>query len=99
MGFLRDRRWAVYQPNGSGSRPVRQYLWTDAFNNRIQEFSSNGTFKTKWGSLGGTNGQFEVPVDVAVDRSGLAYVVDFLDCSVQKFDLQWQAIYLPLLLR
>jgi len=45
------------------------------------------------------NGQFEVPTGIAVDRSGLLYAVDWFGCSVQKFDLQWSVLYLPLLLR
>ena len=34
-------------------------------NNRIQKFDPNGTFITKWGTLGSGNGQFYWPGGVA----------------------------------
>jgi hypothetical protein len=48
----------------------------DTFNNRIQKFTNTGTFITKWGSSGSDNGQFELPVDVAIDPSGNVFVAD-----------------------
>ena len=35
-------------------------------NNRVQWFEKNGTFRSKWGSLGNGNGQFNSPAAVAV---------------------------------
>jgi DNA-binding beta-propeller fold protein YncE len=41
----------------------------DRLNNRIQKFTTAGTFLTKWGTVGSGDGQFANPVGVAVDRN------------------------------
>ena len=49
----------------------------DTVNNRIQVFSSNGTFISKWGEYGTVNGSFNSPEGIAVDSSsGNVYVAD-----------------------
>ncbi|MDO8872830.1 MAG: hypothetical protein Q7V05_08900 [Methanoregula sp.] len=53
--------------------------------NRIQKFSSTGTFLTKWGTGGSGDGQFFQPIGVAVDSSGNVYVADSLNYRIQKF--------------
>ena len=64
---------------------------TDSGNNRVQEFSRDGTFITKWGSSGSGNGQFNMfhrPSGIAVDSSGPerdVYVTDPGTYRVQKF--------------
>jgi sugar lactone lactonase YvrE len=57
----------------------------DAGNHRIQKFSADGTFVTKWGTQGQGNGQFESPSGVAVDAAGSVYVTDSGNHRVQKF--------------
>jgi hypothetical protein len=57
----------------------------DMQNNRIQKFSSTGTFLTKWGTYGPSDGQFNRPYDVAVDSSGNVYVADTQNNRIQKF--------------
>jgi alpha-tubulin suppressor-like RCC1 family protein len=59
---------------------------TDAENNRVQKFDSNGSYLTQWGSYGTANGQFQWPVAVAVDLSGNVFVVEYNGERVQKFD-------------
>jgi DNA-binding beta-propeller fold protein YncE len=49
---------------------------TDGNSQRIQKFSSVGTYLTQWGSLGAGDGQFESPRGIAVDDSGNVYVAD-----------------------
>ena len=58
---------------------------SDPVNERIQKFTSNGQFITKWGSYGFGDGQFRSPLGVAVDTSCNVYVVDMDNNRVQKF--------------
>jgi sugar lactone lactonase YvrE len=49
----------------------------DTANNRIQVFSSNGTFLSKMGKYGTGNGSFNSPEGIAIDSSsGNVYVAD-----------------------
>jgi tripartite motif-containing protein 71 len=58
----------------------------DYYNNRIQKFTSSGTFLTKWGPLDGGDGQFDYPQYVAVDALGNVYVTDYgINSGIQKF--------------
>lgn len=58
---------------------------SDTQNNRVQKYSSTGTFLTQWGSTGSGNGQFNLPRGIAVDGNGTVYVVDGGNNRVQKF--------------
>jgi aldose sugar dehydrogenase len=58
----------------------------DTDNNRIQVFSSNGTFISKWGEYGGGNGTLRFPEGIAVDSSsGNVYVADTDNNRIQVF--------------
>jgi hypothetical protein len=57
----------------------------DMHNHRIQKFTSDGTFLTKWGSSGTRDGQFDNPEGIAVDGSGHVYVADGSNHRIQKF--------------
>ena len=54
-------------------------------NQRIQKFSSTGSFLTKWGSAGSGDGQFSNPSAIAVDSSGNVYVGERGNQRIQKF--------------
>ncbi len=62
----------------------------DSGNNRIQKFTSEGTFLAKWGTNGGDgtsgtgNGEFNYPHSIAIDVSGNIYVTDQFNHRVQK---------------
>jgi hypothetical protein len=56
----------------------------DVLNSRVQKFTSDGTFITKWGSPGDEDGQFNGASGIGVDSSGNVYVTDMHD-RVQKF--------------
>jgi Resolvase, N terminal domain/NHL repeat len=60
----------VVSPDG-GSISV-----SDSGNNRIQEFSTNGTFIASFGSSGSAVGQFNSPEGLAYDSAGTLYIVD-----------------------
>jgi DNA-binding beta-propeller fold protein YncE len=59
----------------------------DTSNNRIQKFSGDGVFDTKWGNGGSGNGQFSSPYSVTVDGNHDVFVVDGNN-RVQKFTSQ-----------
>src|SRR6266545_335054 len=54
--------------------------------NRIQVFSSTGTFLRKWGSEGSGDGQFQTPSGIAIDGNGNVYVTDTGNARIQVFD-------------
>jgi sugar lactone lactonase YvrE len=54
-------------------------------NRRIQKFTSDGKFITKWGSEGSGDGQFLLPLGIGVDISDNLYVVDQARHSIEKF--------------
>ena len=58
----------------------------DTDNNRIQEFTSSGTYVTQWGTNGIGNGQFYKPYSVAVAPNGNVYVSDTFNNRIQEFD-------------
>jgi hypothetical protein len=57
----------------------------DLVNNRVQKFTSTGTFIAKWGTSGASDGQFSSPQGIAVDSSGNVYVADSGNNRIQKF--------------
>ncbi len=61
---------------------------SDAGNNRIQKFDSDGKFVLEFGEKGKKDGQLNRPRDVTVDNAGFIYVTDRLNHKIQKFDSQ-----------
>jgi DNA-binding beta-propeller fold protein YncE len=64
---------------------------TDRDNDRVQIFTSNGTFITTIGSQGSGNGQFNRVEGVGVDQysdTGLVYVADTGNSRIQVFKLE-----------
>ena len=65
----------------------------DGFNNRIQEFDSNGVFLDKWGSScdvsvsgsDGCDGQFRYPYGIALANDGSMLVADTYNHRIQRF--------------
>ena len=55
-------------------------------NHRLQKFSQDGTFISKFGSYGTGDGQFYSPKDFAIDPSGNIWVADTNNNRIQKFD-------------
>ena len=64
-------------PEGIGSDGMGYYWVADTGNNRIQQFTSKGTFVDAHGSSGSDPGQLDTPTGLAaVDGTGNLYVVD-----------------------
>ena len=63
----------------------------DAYNNRIQIFGPDGSYRTKWGGPLGLGipgwwpGWFRVATGVAVGPAGRVYVADFYNNRIQVF--------------
>jgi DNA-binding beta-propeller fold protein YncE len=57
----------------------------DTANNRIQVFSSNGTFMARWGGYGTGNGTLRSPEGIALDQAGNVYVADTANNRIQVF--------------
>jgi len=57
----------------------------DILNNRIQKFTSDGTFISTWGNEGSDDGEFLWPHGIAIDQAGDIYIVDSGNHRIQKF--------------
>ena len=80
-----EQPWYFNDPRGIAIDSSGYVYVADKDNHRIQKFTSNGQFVTKWGSLGTEDGQFiNEPVDIAIDKSGYLYVLEGGN-RIQKF--------------
>ncbi|CAH3109833.1 unnamed protein product [Pocillopora meandrina] len=61
---------------------------TDARNNRVQVFSSDGTYLRSFGRKGDKQGEFSFPVGIAFDKNSRSIVVDKNNHRVQLFNEQ-----------
>ena len=57
----------------------------DAWNHRMQKFTSRGVFVSKWGTEGSGDGEFSGPRGLAVASDGSVYVADGHNHRIQKF--------------
>ena len=89
------------KPHEISVDPSGNVYVADTGNNRIQKFSSNGTFIAKWGSKcssyavssdieniackNPSDGEFASPNGISVDPSGNVYVADTGNNRIQKF--------------
>lgn len=74
-------------PSGIDLDASNNLYVTDTDNQRIQKFTSTGTFLLKWGTPGAGDGQFSIPEDVSIDPMGFVYVVEMGNHRIQKFQL------------
>ena len=71
--FRLPKSCAIGRDAASGSSVV--YV-SDTGNNRIQVFDGEGKFIRKWGTVGGDDYQFRLPMGLSLSRSGLVYIAD-----------------------
>ena len=57
----------------------------DFSNHRVQKFTSEGVFVSRWGTEGAGDGYFRQARAVAVASDGSVYVADYSNNRVQKF--------------
>ncbi|MDI6751320.1 MAG: SMP-30/gluconolactonase/LRE family protein [bacterium] len=72
-------------PYGIAIDTEKNVYVVDTYNSRIQKFTSDGGFITKWGSQGSGNGEFNWPKGITVDNEGNVYVADTFNNRIQKF--------------
>ena len=63
------------------------HVYVGDCNNRVQEFSPDGTYLGEWGSTGSGVGEFGGPADVAISSANDLYVTDCNNNRVQQFEL------------
>ncbi len=78
-------RDALVAPDGS-------IFVVDGGNFRVQHFSSDGNFISKFGSVGRQPGQFSRPKEGAVDKEGNVYVIDAAFGNFQIFNSDGQLL-------
>lgn len=54
-------------------------------NDRVEKFSSNGTYITQWGGLGAGDTQFHDPWGIATDSTGHVFVADTANDCIKEF--------------
>lgn len=69
---------------GNGQEPL-VYV-ADTGNKRVQVFGLDGEFAFQWGGGGGSEGQLDEPVGMAVGPEGNVYVADTWNRRIQVFD-------------
>ncbi len=74
-----------YDSEGIATDSAGNVYVTDTALERVQKFTSDGTYVTQWGILGSGNGQFDYPYGIAVDSSGNVYVADWENNRIEKF--------------
>ncbi len=78
-GVAVDASGNVYVVANSGNVPFPGNV------QRVEKYTSTGSFLTQWGNFGSGPGQFIFPHSVAVDGDGHVYVADTENDRVQEF--------------
>ncbi len=87
-----QQSWVIKNAAFSGPKGLASdsagniYVCDDS--NRISKYNANGICILSWGSKGTGDGQFNLPVCLAVDSDGSVYVSDNLNHRIQKFSSQ-----------
>ncbi len=77
---------AFWGPRGLAVDKAGRLYVMDTGNNRVVIFDANGNFISQFGSKGADAGQFDEPVDLAIDpATGDVYITDTWNQRIQKF--------------
>ncbi len=79
------QEWYFYRPSDVTTDGNGYIYVADSGNHRIQKFTSDGKFVTRWGKEGQGNGEFKDPRGIAADSRGFLFVTDRKNHRVQKF--------------
>ncbi|TAH54187.1 MAG: TIGR03663 family protein [Chloroflexota bacterium] len=82
----------LYGPRGIALDAKGNVWVTDTGNERVIEFSPDGTALNAFGGSGAEPGQFIEPVGIAIDKDGNFYVADTWNRRVQKFDPNFEPL-------
>jgi glucose/arabinose dehydrogenase/plastocyanin/sugar lactone lactonase YvrE len=85
--IFKEERYELLQPEGIAVDSFSGNVYVaDTANNRIQVFSSNGTFISEWGGdYGSGEGEMRSPAGIALDQEGNVYVADTANNRIQVF--------------
>ncbi len=94
-GLANDTDRSFPNPYGVTTGTQGEIYIADAVNSRILKFDEGGTFVESVGSKGHAPLQFQEPVDMAIDKEGRLYVLDFQIQRITVFtpDLELHDIF------
>lgn len=81
-------RYVAVGAYGDLSTGLGNIFVSDAGNNRVQVFDSDGDYMFQFGGFGSDAGKFNTPAGIAVDFNFRIYVVDRENNRLQKFDVR-----------
>ncbi|TLY43495.1 MAG: hypothetical protein E6K59_06935, partial [Nitrospirae bacterium] len=92
-----DAEGQFYYPRGLACTSQGDLIVIDANNHRIQKFDKDGNFLTIWGKFGfawkgASQGVFDNPWGVGVDKDDNAYIADTLNNRIQKYTADGEPI-------
>ena len=86
MGIRSTGDGQFMRPWGIATFSGNSLLVADYFNHRIQEFSTDGDFITKWGMQGNQPSQFNGPTFIGINKNtSMHYISDISNHRIQKF--------------
>src|SRR5437660_852952 len=92
-----DAEGQFYYPRGLACDSEGNLIVVDSNNHRIQKFDKDGNFLTDWGKFGfawkgASQGVFDNPWGVAVDKDDNIYIADTLNNRVQKYTAEGEPL-------
>ena len=73
------------EPHGITVGPDGHVFVCDRYNGRIQEFTPQGMFVSRWGAIGKTPGLYEFPCGLAAGADGSIYVTDHFNHRIDRY--------------